>query len=116
MEEEIKILEEHIEFLKRNDVEDIFGDMIGEILAIENLLKRYKELEEKETEKFLKILEDNSKTMLVKEVMELRTKLQNSIPISVIQNKKKYWEQEHHIAGEHLVVQVLDEILEKGNK
>lgn len=36
----------------------------------------------------------------------------NSIPISVIQNKKKYWEQEHHIAGEHLVVQVLDEILD----
>lgn len=50
-------------------------------------LNGYKKLQEKETEKFLKILEDNSKTMLVKEVMELRTKVQNSIPISVIQNK-----------------------------
>ena len=74
---------------------------------IETLRARYKELEE-ENKRL-----DFANKMIYENDSNYR---KNSIPISVIQNKKKYWEQEHHIAGEHLVVQVLDEILEKGNK
>lgn len=73
--------------------------------AIENLLKRYKELEE-ENKKYPIKLNDE----IYRRVIENAQK--EFIPISVIQNKKKYWEQEHHIAGEHLVVQVLQELLD----
>lgn len=46
MEEEIEILEELIQFLKSDDVEETFDDFTPEILALENLLKAYKELKE----------------------------------------------------------------------
>ena len=104
MEEDIKILEIFLKNMKK----DKTYSSKGFYKHLENLLKRYKELEEKETEKFLKVLEDNSKTTLVKEVMELRKENEqykkqfedikcnilvpsitekNFIPISVIQNK-----------------------------
>ncbi len=63
------------------------------------------------TKEALRVAEDLER-QYSQEASNLEEELDNCIPISVIQNKKKYWEQEHHIAGEHLVVQVLDEILD----
>lgn len=130
MEEDIKILEE----LSKKTIVDILGYSRFVLrseyrLPLENLLKRYKELEEKETEKFLKVLEDNSKTTLVKEVMELRAKLQDYVPISVIQNKKNEYEKmlkatytDPTYSGDNRrrecleALQVLQELLEERNK
>lgn len=100
MEEDIKILED----LKNKWELNAFGDMVNvlslnEIKAIENLLKRYKELEEEN--KQLRI--DNTNSLcekcseLAKQVgiteedtskilKDYRDKVENSIPISVIQN------------------------------
>ena len=105
MEEDIKTIENIIDTLKfhieyENYEENILDECKRDIKALENLLKENNQLK---TDKSLQI-------QMNKRLIE------EGIPISVIQNKKKYWEQEHHIAGEHLVVQVLDEILEKGNK
>lgn len=46
MEKDLKMLEELMEFLKRNDFEDFYGDATEEIQALENLIKEYRELKE----------------------------------------------------------------------
>lgn len=66
-----------------------------------NLLTRYKEMEadnkrlkDKETEKFLKILDDTSKATLVQETIKLRTQVKDSIPKSKVKEKIEEIEQE----------------------
>lgn len=39
----------------------------------------------------------------------------NSIPTSLVKEKIEEWNKERHIAGEHLVVEVLQELLEGGD-
>lgn len=88
----------------------------AEVQEIKEELEQYKMLHLKSVAS--RVCNDLKTSEKHKEDLEMlyagcQEELKNSIPISVIQNKKKYWEQEHHIAGEHLVVQVLDEILEE---
>lgn len=112
IDEAIKVYTEFRRFKNNGFIETI--DPVFFFNLTDCILKRYKELEEKETEKFLKILEDNSKTTLAKEVMELRKenkrlkafedfKLKNEfIPISVIQNKiDEYREKRNKLADGH---------------
>lgn len=146
MEEDIKILEEFINNYKSVQEKYKDDEIQAEIerscyfeevpaQAIENLLKRYKELEEEvESEKFyhnadkefIQKYHDEASELNTK-CINLETQLSNSIPISVIQNKKSeleekrieefinygYSENYYHMTSE---IAVLDEILEKGNK
>ena len=139
IDEAIKVYTEFRRFKNNGFIETI--DPVFFFNLTDCILKRYKELEEKETEKFLKILEDNSKTTLVKEVMELRKENEqykkqfedikcnilvpsitekNFIPISVIQNKKSEigstFDMREEWYTKQYIIELLDEILEKGNK
>jgi DNA-binding protein H-NS len=117
MEEDIKILEEMLK-----DKEQIikYHCWIGtkSIDAIENLLKRYKELEE-ENKKYPIKLNDE----IYRRVIENAQK--EFIPISVIQNKKRELEEERSNKltkndgwdeYREYAIEVLEDILEKGNK
>ena len=98
MEEDIKIVENLINVLNTGLCK--FGENVqmsdcGYQQAIENLLKRYKELEEEvESEKFyhnadkefIQKYHDEASELNTK-CINLETQLSNSIPISVIQNK-----------------------------
>lgn len=126
MEEDIKILEEIIERLKDNiilttelfDKEDV-KEIEREIKAINNVLKRYKELEEnnKELKKYYasrKEVEDLKETIAC-----LHESGKDYIPISVIQNK--LIEAEHYINNVDVtegqaMYKVLQELLEERNK
>ena len=100
MEEDIKTIENIIDTLKfhieyENYEENILDECKRDIKALENLLKRYKELEEElESEKFyhnadkefIQKYHDEASELNTK-CINLETQLSNSIPISVIQNK-----------------------------
>lgn len=85
MEEEIEILEELIQFLKSDDVEETFDDFTPEILALENLLKAYKELKEENE----KLKENSIPVSKVKEVIE-----------EIDQEKLNYSENEWYLESE----------------
>ena len=97
MEEDIKILEEKIKIIESLCTDDCINKstVIDPLkYALENLLTRYKEIEadnkrlkDKETEKFLKILDDTSKATLVQEIIKLRTQVKDSIPKSKVKEK-----------------------------
>lgn len=96
MEEEIKRIEHLIERCNQCKLNACITCDIcwSEVQALENLLTRYKEIEadnkrlkDKETEKFLKILDDTSKATLVQETIKLRTQVKDSIPKSKVKEK-----------------------------
>lgn len=107
MEEDINFIRKYMQDYYSEDIA-IEDDFKFE-KAIENLLKRYKELEEENKE--LKWL------LAYKEV-----DLENSIPISVIQNKLEQNKAKtdcrycNNACDSYAVCTVLKEILEKGNK
>lgn len=125
MEEDIKILEERVTTLKRHikNYEEsdcktnIYQQLVKECNALENLIKRYKELEEEN-----KLLTEKADTYY-----ELYW--EKCIPISVIQNKigeyreenRKLYNEEGIIVNERMVknklrAEVLQELLEERNK
>lgn len=78
----------------KDTTEDVYTIDGRQFKAIENLLTRYKEmkadnkrLKDKETEKFLKIIDDTSKATLVQETIKLRTQVKDSIPKSKVKEK-----------------------------
>ena len=152
----IKTLSEHIEFEDYD--EDVLKEASEDKEAIENLLKRYKELEEENerliiakaealqemrkykakyenlkirhngTKEALRIAEDLEK-QYSQEASNLEAELDNSIPISVIQNKKRelekkkeyLWDEYDESVVEVMcryssAIKVLDELLEERNK
>lgn len=68
--ENIKILEEHLSFIKN------FDNGSKYIPALENLIKAYKELEEKNKKKSI-------------EIICYQEELENSIPVSLVEEKLK---------------------------
>ena len=57
--------------------------------------------------------EEEASVILLRELQNLRRKLTDSIPKSKVKEKIDEWNKERHIAGEHLVVEVLQELLER---
>ena len=118
MEEDIKLIEEYIDFQKKWALPP---RMKASLEAIENLLKRYKELEEnnKELKKYYasrKEVEDLKETIAC-----LHESGKEFIPISVIQNELDWYKgyvgtvlYEKYNYGD--LISVLQKILEKGNK
>ena len=121
IEEIIKDLKEHIEF------EDYEQDTLDEcektIKALENLLKRYKELEEEN--EMLKKANNISEDVTVEDITQVMNKSleefkREFIPISVIQNKITQvideLEKDGFVGYADELRDIVDEILEKGNK
>jgi hypothetical protein len=96
MEEDIKIIEDRVTTLKRHikNYEEsdcktnVYQQLVKECKAIENLLKRYKELEEKNIEILQELLTERvTNKVISNNIINYQEELKNSIPISVIQNK-----------------------------
>lgn len=106
-EEIIKTLQEIIqknqqvikEAYKNKDINTIqlVADIDNEALAIEGILDLYNK--EKEKNKYYE--------------EELKATIEQSVPKYKIREKIKEYSKERYIAGEHLVVQVLQELLEE---
>ena len=128
MEEDIKILERTIDLAKKTGMD------ITLATAIENLLKRYKELEENKVLKTIKGFEEENIEVskfgewVGKDYIDYKFEyenyqriLANSIPISVIQNKIN-WHKNYEGTvlykkyNYELIIQVLQELLDERNK
>lgn len=149
MEEDMKKIEEFIKDIDKcslNDCSCGLKDKTRKCNLIRNLLKRYKELEEEvesqdktidklveeqeEREKYTHSLEEENKRLNENNINMQKELFINSIPISVIQNKKSELEEvlEFVKTGksefskgqasvlERIIKMFENEILEKGNK
>ena len=102
-EEVLHYINMKISFLKSN-VSDKFrfrhGNSTDDLEALQGILDLYKREKEKNKE-----LEEKRKTTM--EVISA-----NYIHKDKIKEKIEYWKEERYIAGEHLVVKILQELLE----
>ena len=100
MEEDIKILKELIEFLERNDVEDLYSDFTPEIKAIENLINRNKELK-KENESLVRQYEYQG-ALMVNEYFSKKQVFELFISKSKLKEKiEEYREKRNKLADGH---------------
>lgn len=110
MEQDLKILEEHLSFIKN------FDNGSKYIPALENLIKAYKELEKSNQEKAKMLTEQNRNLQIsydsLQELFELRKYKNNSIPVSLVEEKieELIKEGRHYNANK---IEVLQELLEK---
>ena len=109
MEEDIKAIQEYIEYDKEHRIVTVFDKKPLFRDRLENLLKRYKELEE----------ENKTLKGFVSDVFNSEEITIDSIPISVIQNK--LIEAEHYINNVDVtegqaMYKVLQELLQESEK
>lgn len=119
-EEDIKILED----LRKELGLHTDGNKIKQGIALEHLIKAYKELEESNQEKVKMLTEQNRNLKIsydsLQELFELRKYKENSIPVSLVEETKKelnenYINSDNNVSngGEFLKLEHQLEILEK---
>lgn len=114
MEEEIKVLEELVQNIKRVNEHTLDCEIkqwCKEKEAIENLIKGYRGLKAK-VKRYEKYLENKDKKFEEALEYEYRERETDYIPKSKIKEKIEYWKQEHYVAGQHNMVTLLQELME----